>query len=330
MILLLAAPIFAQDVRVTFKGEDDDDKIELISLEGRTLTFKNGSKPETVSIDDFVPESAFLIKQTFSGNDDEARLELARFALHRGLFEKARNLADQLAESSDEFRDQGARLGETARTLQADAMLNQAEKALDERDTEMAKPLLERVMEQFPDTRASVKSEVLLGTLRRVELEVRALELEKEARAAQQEADEEESRRRAPIDDWLDELSAQVATQERVKEQGDAENAEGKLFRGLSRYEDAVEALKKIRKSLNDNRDVLTFQGQDARADDIDKSARDLMIECYYIWAKYLFESGTYRTAATVCRHGIALAPKDRRLLSLKVDIDLWYDPLDD
>lgn len=327
---LLAQGVLAEDVRVTLKGEDKDTRVTLVQLEGREVTYRKGRREHTVNIDDFIPESAFLVKSTFASNDPESRMDLARFAMHRGLFEEGRKVAQRVAQEHEDYHDRAARLAETARILQADKALAEAEEALDARDTEKAEPLLKGVIEDFPDTPAGAKAEVLLGTLRRVELEKRALELEKEAREAQQEADEQEQRRRAPIDDWLSELSAQVAEQEELKREADEDCASGRTFRGLPKYQDAVEALKTVRKALEENRDLLTFRGQDERADGIDENARQLMIECYYNWGRYLFQTGAYRTAATVCERGLAMDPKDRRLLSLKVDIDEWYDPTAD
>jgi hypothetical protein len=85
-----------------------------------------------------------------------------------------------------------------------------------------------------------------------------------------------------------------------------------------------------VRNSIAKNRTLLKYRGQDAHGNRIDDKARHLIIECYYRWAHYLYTTARYEVAAAVCKRGIAMDPKDRRFLSLKVDIDEVYDPTDE
>ena len=144
------------------------------------------------------------------------------------------------------------------------------------------------------------------------------------------DADAEERKKRAPIDDWLSELEGQVRTNEELKLEADKNCLENAVLTGLPKYENVVQSMQSLRESLAKNRDLLTYRGQDGHADRIDGKARQLIIECYYQWAYQLYKIARYDVAATVCKHGIAMDPKDRRFLSLKVDIDDMYDPLED
>ena len=87
-----------------------------------------------------------------------------------------------------------------------------------------------------------------------------------------------------------------------------------------------MKSLETIRKSISQNRHLLKFRGQEELATRIDDGCKQLMIECFERWAYFLYRAARYETAHTIVSRGIALDPKDRRLLSLKVDIDEIYD----
>lgn len=323
LVFAFAAPLWA--VRVKLVTEDKDFEAEIIALDGDKVTYKKGRKEYTASLADFEPESQFAIMDDRTGNLGDELIGLARFALHRGLYKQARETARK-AGLLDGYKDRADRLSEIAFVLEADASLELAIEALDAKDVEKARPLLQEVVSQFGGTPAAIKADILLSTLKRVELEVRAAELEKEAKKAQDEADADEQKKRRPIDDWLTELSEQVDTHSKTKLEADKDCGENNITRGLPKYENAVEALNTIRSNLAKNRNLLKYRGQDANADRIDEKARRLIIECYYSWTYYLYRAQRYDVAATVCAKGIALDPKDRRFLSLKVDIDEYYD----
>lgn len=327
LITALAAPLWA--VKLKLKAEDKEFEGDVVRLDEDQVTYRKGRREYTVPLDDFEAASQFTIMQTVSGDDGESQLALARFALHRGLFRQARETADRAARLEG-FREQAERISATAFVLEADVLLDEAIVALDAKDVATARPLLERVMSGFPQTPAATKAEILIGTLNRVELEVKAAELEQAARKAQAEADAEERKKRAPIDDWLGELEAQVGKNEELKKEADDDCRGNAVLTGLPKYENVVKAMQNLRESLQKNRHLLTYRGQDGHADRIDDKARKLILECYYQWAYQLYRMGRYDVAATVCKHGIAMDPKDRRFLSLKVDIDDMYDPLED
>ncbi|MEZ5993123.1 MAG: hypothetical protein R3E76_12285 [Planctomycetota bacterium] len=323
LVFSFAAPLWA--VKVKLKGEDKDFEAEIVALDGDNVTYKKGRKEFTAKLDDFEPESQFAIMDDRTGNLGDELMGLARFAMHRGLYRQAQETAEK-AGRLDGFKERAERLAQVAFVLEADAALDKAIEALDARDVEKARPLLQDVVSRFGGTPAAVKADILLSTLKRVELDVKAAELEEEAKKAQAEADADEKKRRGPIDDWLDELSTQVDTHDKSKLEGDKDCLEGSYNRGFLKYENAVEALNTIRENLEKNRGLLKYRGQDANADRIDEKARRLIIECYYSWAYYLVRAVRYDTAALICARGIEMDPKDRRFLSLKVDIDEYYD----
>lgn len=327
LVFALAAPLWA--VKLKLKAEDRDFEADIIRIVDGEVTYRKGRKDFTAPLEDFEPESQFTAMQAVTGTDGESLLKLARFALHRGLFRQARETAERAARLEG-FAEQAARISETAHILEGDVLLDEAIAALDAKDVEKARPLLERVLANFPDTPAAVKADILLGTLKRVELEVKAAELEKEAKKAQAEADAEERKKRAPIDDWLSELESQVSTNEDLKKEADQNVLEKAVLTALPKYENIVKAMKTLRESLAKNRDLLTYRGQQGHADRIDDKARRLILECFYQWGYQLYLMGRYDVAATVCKQGIEMDPKDRRFLSLKVDIDDMYDPLED
>ena len=327
VMLALAAPLWA--VKLKLKGEEKEFEADVLSIADGEITYRKGRKEFTVPLDDFETESQFAAMQTVTGTDGESLIKLARFALHRGLFKQARETADRAARQ-DGFAEQSERIAGIAFVLEGDALLDQAIVALDEKDVEKARPLLERVISEFPKTPAAVKADILLGTLKRVELEVKAAELEKEAKKAQAEADAEERKKRTPIDDWLTELDAQVGTNEELKQEADKDCLDNAVLTGLPKYENVVKSMQTLRESLAKNRDLLKYRGQNSHADRIDDTARKLIIESYYQWGYQLFKMTRYDVAATICKKGIAMDPTDRRFLSLKVDIDDMYDPLED
>ncbi|MCB9895925.1 MAG: hypothetical protein H6839_15870 [Planctomycetes bacterium] len=326
LILACAAPVWA--VKVKLKSEDKDFEATIVSVSDGTVIYRKGRKDFTVKLEDFELPSQFLIMDETLGNTGPELMDLARFALHRGLYAEAQKTAAQAAKL-DGFAEPAQKLSRVAFNLEADAVLDDAITALDDKDTVRARPLLEDVVARFANTPAAVKADILLGTLKRVELEVRAAELEKEARDAQAEADAEEQKKRQPIDDWLTELDGQVDTNDATRKEADEDCKTGYTNRGLPKYENIVKAMETVRGSLAKNRNLLKYRGQDTYADKIDDKARQLIIECYYAWAYYLYMGARYETAVTICKRGIELAPTDRRFLSLKVDIDEVYDPTD-
>lgn len=324
LMFALAAPLWA--VKVKLKSEDKEFEADIENLQDGEVTYRKGRKQFTVPLEDFELSSQFAIMSLRSGESGDELMHLARFALHRGLYSEAQQTAAKAAKL-DGFKEKAERLSAVARNLEADALLDKGITALDDKDVERARPLLQEVISRFPDTPAAVKAEVLLGTLKRVELEVRAAQLEKEAKQAQADADAEEQKRRAPIDDWLSELESQVSTNTATKKEADEDCKSGYTNRGLPKYENVVKAMATLRNNLEKNRGLLTFRGQDAHADRVDGKARALIIECYYSWAYNLYQGQRYEMAASVCKKGIEMDPRDRRLLSLKVDIDEVYDP---
>lgn len=324
LIFVCAAPAWA--IKVRLKADAKDIDVDVVRVVDDVVEYRRGRRDHTAKLDEFDLDSQFLIKQTVTGEGGDELLDLARFALHRGLYAQAQQTADRAAQFPA-FKDQAARISAIAFNLEADAVLDRAIVALDEQDTGKARPLLEDVKSRFTNTPAAVKAEVLLGTLKRVELEVRAAKLEKEARKAQEGADAEEQKRRQPIDDWLSELEGQVSSNAEIKKEADEDCAGGATHRGLPKYENVVKAMETVRNSVAKNRGLLRYRGQDAHGNRIEDKARQLIIESFYRWAYYCYTTARYDVAATICKRGIAMDPKDRRFLSLKVDIDEVYDP---
>ena len=326
LILAFAAPVWA--VKVKLKAEDKDFEATIVSLSDGTVIYRKGRKDFTVKLEDFELSSQFVIMDESLGNTGPELMDLARFALHRGLYAEAQKTASAAAKL-DGFAEPAQKLARVAFNLEADAVLDDAIAALDAQDTARARPLLEDVIARFANTPAAIKADILLGTLKRVELEVKAAELEKEAKEAQAEADAAEQKKRQPIDDWLTELESQVETNATTKSEADEDCRTGYTNRGLPKYENIVKSMETVRASLSKNRNLLKYRGQDTQADKIDDKAKQLIIECFYSWAYYLYMGARYETAVTICKRGIDMAPADRRFLSLKVDIDEVYDPTD-
>ncbi len=325
-LLLAAAPLWA--VKLKLKADAEEFEAAVLNFDGENVTYRRGRKELTAKLADFEHASAFEIKKQYTREDGAEWLELARFALHRALYTQAHDTARQAASLDPRLQPQVERVLNTARYLQADALLERGSVALDEQKIDDARRLLTQVIEQFPDTPAKVKAEILLGTLDRVALEIKAKELEEAARKAQEAADADERKKRKPTDDWLNELSAQVDAQRDVKRAGDTECVANRIHKGLPMYENVVKALETIRKQIEGNRHYYTFRGQMEQANSIDKAAKTLMVDTYERWVYYLYFNARYDVAAGVCNTALKLAPSDRRLLSLKVDIDNMYDPL--
>jgi tetratricopeptide (TPR) repeat protein len=327
VVAFAAAPLAAE--RVKLKAEDKDFEATIQRVDGDTVTYTRGRKELTARLDDFEPASAFEIKRKFTPEEGAGFLKLASFALHRALYAKAGETAREAARLDPALQTQAERVQSTARILQADALVESASVHLDRREVEPARTLFKQVVEQFGDTPARLKAEILLGTLDRVELEIKARELEQLARKAQEDADATERAKRKPVDDWLAELAAQVEANRRTKMSGDTENVGNQLQRGLPIYEDVVKALNEIRKRITENRQHFVYRGQNEQATTIDKAAQDLIVDTYERWVYYLYRAARYETAANLCNTALKIAPADRRLLSLKVDIDNLYDPTD-
>src|SRR5690606_6423145 len=121
----------------------------------------------------------------------------------RALYNDAANTALQAARLDPSLEDRAERIAGTARYLHADQLVDAAMTHLDRQEVEPARAAFSQVIEKYADTPARVKAEVLLGTLERAALEIKARELEKRARQAEAEADATERARRKPADDWL-------------------------------------------------------------------------------------------------------------------------------
>ncbi|MHC4841108.1 MAG: hypothetical protein ACYTDT_09165 [Planctomycetota bacterium] len=321
LLLLFAAPVHAVEVKLS--GEAKSFEPKELRLEGDMVHWKKGRKDKSAALSDFERPSQFLIKQRFTKKDSAAQLELASFALHRGLFKQTR-VCLKLAEKDESLATQIASIVLIANNLEADELIQQARELLDESKTEEARPKLQRVLDDFPKTLAADDAQVLLTTLDRVALEAEARELEKKAKDAQKDADASLSKKRAPIDDWLDVLQQQVTTDRETYTAANADCLANKVHLGLPKFEDAANSLIKLRKSIEKNRHELKYRGQPERADKIDGDCKKLLIDVYERWGYYLYQRTSYKRAAEVCDLGLKLNPRDRRLLRLKLDIDDW------
>ena len=321
LLLVLAAPLHAIDIKLS--GEAKSFEPKELRLEGETVHWKKGRKDKSAALSDFERPSQFLIKQRFTPRNSESQLELARFALHRGLFKQTRGCL-KLAEKDEKLATHVAATLAITDNLEADELVHQARELLDDSKTEEARPKLQRVLDDFPDTLAADDARVLLTTLDRVSLEAEARELEKKAKEAQKDADASLAKKRAPIDDWLDVLQRQIKTDRDMFDEAKADCLANKVHLGLPKFEDAANSLIKLRKSIEANRDKLIYRGQPERADKIDGDCEKLLIDVYERWGYYLYHRASYKRAAEVCNLGLKLNPRDRRLLRLKLDIDDW------
>lgn len=325
-LLLAASPLFA--VKLKLRAEEAEFEATVESFDGETVVYRKGRREFTAKLDDFEYASGFEIKKQFTPDTGSAKLELARWALHRGLYVPAHDTAAEAAKLDEKLASHAQRVQNSARYLQADALLDKGNAALDSKNVEEARKLFTQVIELFPETPARTKAEVLLGTLDRVALELKARELEEAARKAQEDADADERKKRKPIDDWLSEQEAVVSSNAETKREADTECAFGRIHKGLPLYESAVKSLENVRKLLANNRHHYTYRGQIEQANTIDQAAKNMMIDIYERWVFYLYRGARYDVASQVCNTALKLAPSDRRLLSLKVDIDEMYDPL--
>jgi len=324
---LLAAPLFA--VKLKLKSEDKEAETTILALSGDTVTFKRVRKDFTARIDDFEPDSAFIIKKQFTAEEAGPLLELARFALHRALYPEAREAArNAVRKDSGVEADANATILLTD-FLEADRMLDAANTQIETGKPADARVTLTTIKTRFAHTPAAIKAEVLLSTIDAVELELRAKQLEDEARKAQESADADERKKRQPIDDWLSNLQDQVKAAEDKKIEADADCNANKASLGLPKYEAAVNSAGKLRKAIEDNLKLLKYRGQAELAERLDQRARQLTINCYERWGYQLYRLQRYDVASEVVAKGLTMDPRDRRLLQLKVDIDELYDPTD-
>lgn len=322
---LLAAPLFA--VKLKLKSEDKEAETTVSSLSGDTVSFKRGRKDFTARIDDFEPASAYLIKKQFTADEARPILELARFALHRALYAEARDQARVAAKLDAALGPETDGVVAVADILEADKLLDAAAALLEAGKPAEARTALTSIRTRFPATPAATRAEVLLATIESVELELRAKQLEEEARKAQESADADERKKRQPIDDWLSGLQDQVKAAEDKKIEADADCNAGKASLGLPKYEAAVNSAGKLRKTIEENMKLLKYRGQTELAERLDQRSRTLMIDCYERWGYRLYLLQRYDVASEVVAKGLAMDPRDRRLLQIKVDIDELYDP---
>ncbi len=323
VLTLFAAPLCAVDVKLV--GEKRSFEPKELRLEGNVVHWKKGRKDKSAALSDFERPSQFLIKRRFTGKAAVDQLELARFALHRGLFIKARSCL-KLIENEKTLVAEMASLTTLIEMLEADSLLLKARNLLDESKPDEARPLLQRVINDFSQTLAADEARILLGTLDRVALEALARDLEKKARAAQKDADASEAKKRAPVDDWLDVLQKQIKENRDIFADANANCIAQKLHLGLPKFEDAANSLVKLRKSLEKNTHELKYRGQPARAQKIDGECKNLLVNTFERWGYYLYKRASYKRAAEVCNLGLKLDASDRRLLRLKLDIDDWRE----
>lgn len=320
-LALLAAPLCAVDVKLA--GEEKSFEPKELRLEGDTVHWKKGRKDNSAALSDFERPSQFIIKRRFTGKAAAEQLELARFALHRGLFAEARSCL-KLIENEKALAGDMSALGAIVAMLEADSLVQKARILLDESKPGEARPLLQRVVNDFAETLAANEARVLLGTLDRVALEILARDLEKKAKAAQKDADASAAKKRAPIDDWLDVLQKQVKENSDLFADANANCVALKVHLGLRKFEDAANSLIKLRKRLEKNSHELKYRGQPERAQKIDGECERLLINIFERWSYYLYKRASYKRAAEVCNLGLKLDASDRRLLRLKLDIDDW------
>lgn len=325
---LLAAPLFA--VKLKLKSEDKEVETTVTALQGDTVTYKRARKDFTARIDDFEPASAWIIKKQFTPDEPRALLEAARFALHRALYTEARDTARAAVRLEASLAADADGIVLLADFLDADKLLEQAAALLEAGKPADARTVLNMIKSKYGHTPAAIKAEVLLATIESVELELRAKQLEEEARKAQEAADADERKKRLPIDEWLTGIQEQVGAAEDKKVEADADCNAGKPLTGIPKYESTVGTAVRLRKTIADNLHLLKYRGQPELAERLDQRCRTLIINCYERWGYRLYQLQRYDVAAEVVAKGIAMDPADRRLLALKVDIDEMYDPTED
>lgn len=320
----LAGPLSA--LKVTLKLEDKPFEASPLKLDGNTLTYKRGSKEFTCSIDDFVADSAFELKKALTPREPRPMLELGRFALHRDLFERARECGRDALALDKGLAGELAQLNDVADTLESEGLFALANGCLDAADVEGARKHLNNLLARFKNSAASRRGEALLATLDQLATELKQKALEEEARKAQELADSELRKKRQPIDDWLQEYDTQLNSDEQRLRDADADARAGRTGKGLAAMEDIVNASVKIRDGLVKNSAYLIYDGQVDRAKAIDERALKLIVDSYERWGNHLFAMKNFALASKMCERGLEYDPKDRRLLALKVDIDEVYD----
>lgn len=324
-LLVLAPPLLA--VKLKLKAEDKEAETQVLALNDDEVSYRRGRKDAIARIDDFEPASAFVIKRQFTPNEPRPTLELARFAMHRALYSAARDTARAAHKLDVALAAEADTVIRVADIIEAERMVDAGIAQIEAGKPVDARVTFTSVRQMFPATPSAIKAEVLLSTLEGVELELKARQLEEEARKAQDQADADERKKRQPVDDWLGAVQEQVKAAEDKKTEADADCAGARTHLGLPKYEANVNAMIKLRKNIDENRKMLKFRGQEGQADALDARAKRVIIECYERWAFYLYRLERYQMAADLCARGIALDPKDRRLLALKVDIDEMWDP---
>lgn len=322
--ILLAGPLFA--LKVSLKAEEKPFEATPLKLEGNTLTYKRGSKEFICSIDDFVAESAYELKKALTPREAKPLIELARFALHRDLFLQARECGKDAQALDRGLASEVGTINALADTLESEALYSQANACIDAADVEGARTKLNALIARFRASSAARRGEALLATLDQLAAELKQKALEEEARKAQELADAEIRKKRQPIDDWLQEFETQLTADEARLREADADARAGRTGKGLATMEDIVNACVKLRDALAKNAGYLVYDGQAARAKDINERAVKLIVDSYERWGNHLFAMKNFALAGKVCERGLEFDPKDRRLLALKVDIDEVYD----
>jgi len=320
MLAAMCSPLAG--IEVTLKGEEKPFNAEPVRLERHDLTYRKGRKEETRLIDDFKAESAYALKAALTPREARALLELARFALHRGLLDQTREQLDAAMRLDNTLAQRAGEIAELCEQIEAQRLLERAKSALDDLDAETAEKLLNRLGESFPKTPAAIEGEILRGTLSQVRLAKLARRLEEQARRAQANADAEAAKKRAAVDTWLTQLEGEVKEQEAELTRAVAEAAQGKITTGLPAIENVTRAIKRIRESLGQNEGLLRHDDQIETASRIDAAAIKVAVKAYWRWGFHLAEIRRFAMARTVIRQGIELDPEDRRLLELLVDID--------
>jgi hypothetical protein len=322
--IALAGPLFA--LKVALKLEERPFEATPLKLDGNSLTYKRGSKEFTCSIDDFVADSAFELRKVLTPREAKPLLELARFALHRELYTQARDCGKDALALDKGIAGDLAQLSALADVLESEALYSQANACIDAADVEGARKQLNTLIARFKGSSACRRGEALLATLDQLATELKQKAMEEEARKAQDLADAELRKKRQPIDDWLQEFDTQLGADEARLRDADADARAGRTGKGLGAMEEIVNATMKIRDGLTKNASYLIYDGQVDRAKAIDERALKLIVDSYERWGNHLFTMKNFALASKMCERGLEFDPKDRRLLSLKVDIDEVYD----
>ncbi|GIK51920.1 MAG: hypothetical protein HUU03_10740 [Planctomycetaceae bacterium] len=324
LLAVLAGPLWA--LKVTLKSEEKPIDVTPLRLEGGNVVVKRGSKEMTYALDDFVAESAFEIRKSLTAREARPLMALARFALHRDLYAQARDSAREAASLDASLATEQQEVVSLSDTLEAEALYARANAEIDAADAEGARKTLTGLMQRFKDSPAARRAQALLSVLDQLAAEIKARQLQEEARKAQEAADAELKKKRQPIDDWLYEFEVQLGKDERRLSEADGDARAGHTGRGLGAMEEIVNNCAKARESLVKNESYLIYKGQKERAAAISERAKRLMVDTYERWVSHLFAMKNFAFASKVCERGLELDPKDRRLLALKVDIDEVYD----